>query len=530
MRIAQAYLALVLTLALLGLGAATAPAQKYGGTLNALSRGNPANLNIHQTSTITTVFPMMPIYNNLVLYDQLKPQESPDTIVPELAESWSWSADHKNLTFRLHRGVKWHDGKPFTSKDVKMTWDDVRGVSGRRLKLNPRKLWWDNVTDVTTNGDHEVTFHLKRPQPAILAMLASGYSPVLPAHIEPSRLRTEAIGTGPFKLHKYERDQKIELVKNQDYFVKGRPYLDGIHYLTIKSRSSRFAALVANQADITFPGETTKPIYEGLQRRNLELVFHQTIANSSNNVIFNPHKPPFNDERMRVVVSLALDREGFVKGLRQGGALQSGALLPPPYGVWGLTQEQLNSLPGYGDARKNKAKAREIMKKLGFGPDKHFKVTISTRAIATYIEMSNWVIAELKDVWIDAELEQIESGNWYGKLARKDYVMGVNSTGTGPDDPDANFYENYACGSQRNYTGYCDPETTALMERMSAEVNFQKRRQLAQEIDMKLQREAARPMLGFRYDYRTWWNYVKNVVPHQSHYSYHRMQEVWLDK
>ena len=94
--------------------------------------------------------------------------------MPDLAESWSWSEDGKELTFKLRQGVKWHDGKPFTAADVKCTWDLLQGKAKDKLRVNPRKAWYNNLDEVTTNGDHEATFHLKRPQPALLALLASG--------------------------------------------------------------------------------------------------------------------------------------------------------------------------------------------------------------------------------------------------------------------------------------------------------------------------------------------------------------------
>jgi hypothetical protein len=110
----------------------------------------------------------MGLYNNLVIYDQHKPQNSMGTIEPELATSWAWSADNKNLTFKLRQGVKWHDGEPFTAKDVKCTFDLLHGKSQDKFRKNPRKDLFKNISEVTTNGDYEVTLHLARPQPSSL--------------------------------------------------------------------------------------------------------------------------------------------------------------------------------------------------------------------------------------------------------------------------------------------------------------------------------------------------------------------------
>ena len=112
--------------------------------------------------------------------------------MPDLATSWTWSEDGKTLTFALREGVKWHDGKPFTAADVKCTCDLLAGTATEKLRVNFRKGWYANVESVTTNGDYEATFHLKRPQPALLALLASGFTPVYPCHVPPAEMRQRA--------------------------------------------------------------------------------------------------------------------------------------------------------------------------------------------------------------------------------------------------------------------------------------------------------------------------------------------------
>src|SRR5215218_5462 len=139
-------------------------AQKSGGTLRISHRDNPPSASIHEESTISVNQPFMAVFNNLVVFDPKEKVNSPDHIVPDLAESWSYN-DHKTkLTFKLRQGVKWHDGKPFTAADVKCTFELLQAKAKERLRGNPRKEWYNNLTEVTTNGDHEVTFRLKQRQ------------------------------------------------------------------------------------------------------------------------------------------------------------------------------------------------------------------------------------------------------------------------------------------------------------------------------------------------------------------------------
>jgi len=169
---------------------------KHGGIWRIYHRDSPASASIHEEATYSTNIPFMPVMNNLVIYKQDEPRNSFETIVPELATSWSWSKDATELTFKLREGVKWHDGKPFTANDVKCTFDMLRGLSSAKLRKNPRQNWYDNVKEITTNGDFEASFHLKRPQPALPALLASGYSPVYPCHVPLAQMRQHPIGTG----------------------------------------------------------------------------------------------------------------------------------------------------------------------------------------------------------------------------------------------------------------------------------------------------------------------------------------------
>ena len=205
-------------------GAAQTP--QSGGHLNVMLREDlPQGFAVHETSTISTSFPSMPCFNNLVVFDQLKRTESLETLVGELAEKWSWQDNYRNLVFFLRKDVKWHDGKPFTSKDVKFTFDILREApdAPAKLRINPRKDWYANVEAVEAADPHTVVFRLKRPQPSLLMMFASGYTPIYAAHVPPASYRTSCIGTGPFKVKEWRKGEFVDYVKNPDYFVKGRP-------------------------------------------------------------------------------------------------------------------------------------------------------------------------------------------------------------------------------------------------------------------------------------------------------------------
>ena len=111
-----------------------------------------------------------------------------------MPRNWGWSADQTALTFKLRDGVRWHDGKPFNSADVKCTCDLLLGKAADKFRVKLRAGWYTNLADVTTSGDREVAFHLKRPQSSILALLASGYTPIYPCHVPAAMQRTNPTG------------------------------------------------------------------------------------------------------------------------------------------------------------------------------------------------------------------------------------------------------------------------------------------------------------------------------------------------
>jgi peptide/nickel transport system substrate-binding protein len=531
-------LALVAGLVLLGaltlpLAPAVGQAPKHGGILNVMQREDPPQgFAIHETATISTVWPGMPCLSNLVLFDPLKKTESMGTIIGELAEKWSWQDNYRNLVFFLRKDVKWHDGRPFTSKDVKHTFDMVREAKEAqdKLRINPRKDWYSNVDNIEAPDPHTVVFHLKRPQPSLLMMLASGYSPVYAAHVPAASYRTGCVGTGPFKLKEWKKSEYVDFVKNPDYFVKGRPYLDGLRYIPIQERGTKFAALQAGRLDVAFPGDATKTIAEQITRAEPRIKLTIGGQNVNDNLLLNTKKPPFNDVRVRRAISMAIDRVAAVQAVHQGGGVVGASMAPRPYGVWGLLEKDLAKLPGYGKPAEEKARARKLLAEAGFGPSKPLRIEMATRAIPIYIDFASFVINELKQVGVEATLKQIETAQWHPLATRREYEAAPNLTGIGPDDPDANFYENYACGSPRNYTDYCDEQVMALIDQQSQELDPKKRLELVWQIQRKLEEDAARPMIDWRPEYYLQWSYVKNLIPHQSIYNWGRMQEVWLDK
>src|SRR5712675_1385162 len=281
--------------------AVTGPAlaQKSGGILQMPNFTSPASMSIHEESTIAVGIPMMGVFNNLVVFDQHVAQNSLASIVPDLATGWSWNEDGTELTFPLRQGVKWHDGKPFTAKDVKCTWDLLNGTASERLRLNPRKSWYANLQALTTNGDYEVSFHLKRPQPSFIALVASGWSPVYPCHVSPRDMRSHPIGTGPFKFVEFKPNESIKVTRNLEYWKPGRPYLDGIEWRMMPNPSTAILAFTAGKFDRFALGYLSIPLMKQIKEQDPKAVCVTVPWNIPRQMLVNRDKPPFDNPELR---------------------------------------------------------------------------------------------------------------------------------------------------------------------------------------------------------------------------------------
>jgi len=214
-------------------------------------------------------------------------------------------------------------------------WDLLLSKSTEKLRVNPRKPWYRNLEEVTINGDYEVTFHLKRPQPAFIAVLAAALSPVYPCHVSPRDMRSHPIGTGPFKFVEFKPNEYIKVTRNRDYWKPGRPYLDGVEYTMAKNRSTAILAFAAGKYDLTFAGTVTVPLMRDVKSQVPAAVCELPQGSVSVNLIINRDVPPFDNADLRRAMALSLDRKAFIDILTEGQGNIGGVLQPPPAGSWG---------------------------------------------------------------------------------------------------------------------------------------------------------------------------------------------------
>ncbi|MBL6653188.1 MAG: ABC transporter substrate-binding protein [Reyranella sp.] len=521
----------MLTLVAALVASAEASAQTTGGVLKIYHRDNPPSTSIHEEATNSTVVPFMALFNNLVVFDPQVAQNSDRSIVPDLAKSWSWNSDMTELTFKLRDDVMWHDGLPFTARDVICTFNLLTDKAREKLSRNPRKEWYRNVDFVDARDTYEVTLYLTHPQPSILSVLASGYSPIYPCHVSPSQMRSRPIGTGPFKLAAFREFQSISLVRNPDYWKKGKPYLDGIEFTLSNSPATAILSFVAGRFDMTFPWEVTPEQLRIVRQRAPAALCETTAMNLNVNLLINRTARPFDNAELRRAVMLTIDRAAFVEALGRNVTEIGGTMQPPKDGVWGLPADSLAAVPGYGtDVEGNRAEARALMEKLGYGTNNRLDLKVITRGVSTYTDAAPTLLSQLKEIYIDPQLEIVETAGWFTRVGAKNYAMALNATGNGIDDPDQTLYENFACRSARNYTGYCNRDVERMFDAQSVETDPQKRLRLVHEIDVRLLADGARPPIVWKRGTTCMQPQVRGYVSMvNSVYNGFRFEDVWLD-
>lgn len=298
----------------LGLGSASlsALAQQQGGTLVIVSMPEPTILANALSSVPTTNEIGTKIFDGLLEYDNdLKPQ-------PSLAESWKVSDDGKTVTFNLRKGVTWHDGKPFTSADVKFSLLSVikEFHPQGRGNLGP-------LSSVDTPDDFTVVLHLDHPYIPLMRALHSLSVPIVPKHVyegtdfrnNPANL--QPIGTGPFKYAEWVKGSHVRLTRNENYWRPGKPYLDAVVFRFISDAATRAAGIESGEIDVATFG-TINPV----EMRRLDGLKHLSIAKGGYEGIaplmlleVNNRRPPFDNKKFRQAVAYTIDRSAITKNV-----------------------------------------------------------------------------------------------------------------------------------------------------------------------------------------------------------------------
>lgn len=466
---------------------AQAPTPVKGGSIVVAIGGDPPHLN-PQFTTLPWVWMIgMAVHGSLVRLDpEMKPQ-------PNLAESWTISPDLKTYTFKLARGVSWHDGKPFTSADVKFTFEEVAS------KLNASgPVLLGNLERVDTPDRYTAVFRFSRPHPTLLLYLDVPLTGgLLPKHlyegtdIRRNPVNASPVGVGPFKFVEWNRGDRIVLERNPNYFRKDRPYLDRVVFRVVRDPAARVVALQNRDADLILGYDLAlRDSIPIRQSRDMKAVFNVDRAISGQWWIgLNASKPPFNDLKVRQAIAHAINKSFIWQRVFFGlGKIATGPIsqyLGPQYN---------KDVPKYPyDVRK----ANQLLDEAGLrrgadGVRFRTKFTFDGTS-AEFSRIADILKEMLAEVGIDMTLESFDFNTWFDKVyIKKDYESSRGRHLTGPDAIGAiniEFHSKNTGPGQRNYYLYNNPEVDRLIEQGMVETDPQKRLQIAHQLQVLIMRD-----------------------------------------
>ncbi|PYN31118.1 MAG: ABC transporter substrate-binding protein [Candidatus Rokuibacteriota bacterium] len=502
-----------------------AEAPRRGGVLLAVIGADPPSLDPHQESTFANIQLVAPLYSTLL---QIDPYSYP-TIIGDVATEWTISPDGLTYAFKIRQGVRFHDGSPLTAADVKATYDKI--VFPPEGVLSIRKNAYTAVERIEAPDPSRVVFKLKFPSASLLNNLASPWNVIYPKRYldrDPNYFKTNVMGSGPFKLKAYTRGATFEGVRNPDYVVRDRPYLDGYKFFISPETSVRAAAIRSGRAHIEFRDLPNAEV-EAIKKQLGDKIMVQTTPMTGQfGIAINSTAKPFTDVRVRKALTLGLDRYTAGKVLYGITGLKLVGGLMRPGSEWALPDAELQKLPGFWkDAEKSRAEARRLLAEAGY--PNGFKAVLKNRNVKLpYQDFAVFAIQEWRKIGVEVENRPLETAAWFNDGQNTgNFELIVAPTVEYMDDPDQ-FLGRYVTGSTQNWGRYSDPGLDDLFARQARALDHAERDKLIREIQ-KVVLENAYYMPGLWWMRNVvHWAKVKNYVAPPSHYTNQKLQDVWL--
>ena len=481
-------LALVLSSLVLVLSTRVALAQQAGGTLVYIVQPEPPSLAPYLSTSGPIGLVAPKIYQGLLDYDLDL------NIVPELAESYEISDDGLTVTFKLQKGVSWHDGEPFTSADVQFTIMEVL------KKFHPRgPNSFKEVSEIQTPDEHTAIFKLDRPAPYMMRAFAGYESPIVPKHllegkdIREAELANNPVGTGPFKFVDWKKGQFIRLEKNENYWKEGLPYLDRLVARIIPDASTRTAAM--ESGEVMYGAYGAIPNVDVVRLREMESIGITTDGYSMINPVslleFDTTQPPFDKPELRNAISMTIDRQFLIDNIWFGYGNAATSALSSNFEPTGLYKASAN-YPGKPDV----AAANKMLDDAGFEADADGVRIKATLDLIPYGEdwrrAGEYIKQSLGDIGIQLDLRYEDVPTWIKRVyGDYDFAMNLNYFYQLPD-PVIGVHRHYGTDQIRqgtpfvNSSRYSDDELDALLVAGATSADPAERKTVYHKIQDKL--------------------------------------------
>lgn len=459
-------------------GEAAAETPRRGGTLIYAVTAEAPTTDCHATTTYAAMHVLAPHYSLLLKVDQ----DDFTRFKPDLAESWSVSPDRLTYTFKLRTGVTFHDGTPFTARDVKATFDRLRAPPSSVVSI--RQALFADITDIATPDAATVVMKLKAPDASFLGTVALPYNCIYSAARlaeDPTFPAKKVLGTGAFVFAEHVNGASWTGTRFENYWDKGKPYLDGFRAVFIKSTAVA-TALQGGQIQAEFrsvsPGERTQ-IQNALKDK---IVIQESPWVCKVDLLFNAQVKPFDDPRVRRALSMAVDRWAASEALSRITILKpvGGPLLPGS--PLALSNDDLAQLPGYArDIEKARAEARRLLAEAGVANLK-FKL-VNRNVNHPFTPTGVYVIDQWRRIGVTAEHHQLDVSQQKGAIANGDYQVALDAFCADSDDPNPLFLQYLSKSrSPRNMTRNENSAFDAAYDQFRAAVSDVDRKRFAHDL------------------------------------------------
>lgn len=503
-----------------------AAAPTKGGTLvMPVHVGEPATYDCHATNSPAVMWRVAPHYSTLLKINADNfPQVSGD-----LAKSWTVSPDNLSYRFTLYPNVKFHDGSTLTSADVKATFDRLRNPPPGVVSLRQGML--ADIASIEAPDDNTVVFTFKRKNAAALQLLAMPYACVYSAKLlasDPAYPGKRVMGTGPFRFVRHTPGADWVGERFNDYFIVGKPYLDGVRMLNV-SPVAATNALLAGQVHFTMQGLTPPEVNRVAGARGDKVVVRggSTATTFIPWFAINTQRDGLKDPRVRRALNLALDRWGASKAMEQITPMfRVGALVRPGSG-FARSDEELTKLPGFGrDIEASRKEARRLLAAAG---QSQLKVTVVNNRAFTYFGV--YVADQLSKIGVTAEHLALDTPQVAARRISGDYDLIFDSPAEYSDDPTIQmaYFEPFST-NRANLARFGDPKVVDLYQAQLQDFNPQTRKQRVRELEAYLMEQSfVMPLF---------WQSRKRVMDAQlrglegdfgSNYVKIDLADVWLD-
>jgi peptide/nickel transport system substrate-binding protein len=494
-----------------------------GGTLTMVYASDIDNLDPHKSSSFNAHNRIGLVYNRLLAFE-IGPDAdyAEQKLTGDLAERWEVADDGLTYTFHLRDGVTWQDvpplnGRPLVADDVIATFERIEREGFQQYML-------ENVERIEAPDDRTVVIHMSAPFAPLLNFMANHYMWIIPREAERGLidLRSTAIGTGPFIMT--ARTPNVETVyeKNPGYWEEGLPYLDGIRLLVVPDQGARLAAFRTGEVDMLLTSLSPEE-RDALLRTNPDTVINRRIGTGFNQLYIDMTEAPFTDIRVRRAMSMAIDRAGMAEAIF-GGA-QCAPPVPAALGDWTLSVEECEELQPYDPEG-----ARELLDEAGLPNGFSTKMMITNGYGEQTVRQAQWVAEDLAEVGINAEIEIVEYGTYFGqRLPNVEYSLAF-----GPQtpflEPDEWLRAVMRTGASRNWYRMSFPELDEMLDQQTTILDPEERSEYIKELQRYILEEVVVPIPTVTpFNELAVGPQVKGYDPHAS-YGFYTMKQVWLDE